>query len=348
MIPVNLSIKNNSAEMKISVVIPTCDRKTRLLALLQNLDHSSYPIAEVIIIDSGDDKLLPAEYSTFTNLAIQYTGSQKSVCIQRNTGIGMARSPWIFLCDDDIELPVDYLQTLVNHVVTHPEAGAVSGLWMERQKGDWKATHPVDSERELFWKYLFQLGIWGEIKCKDSLATRNIKRYYKQKGNHISKAGWPVNTEFTGDYTICPVYSLGASLVKKEWLIASPFDEVLDRYGIGDNYGVTVDFPIPGVHVVSGTLAYHHMEQANRLKRSLQYYRRILALDYFLKTKKNLRRVKKRWLVWSLTGNLINFILSGDRIMTRTSFKSIGKIVFGKNPYYKGAKQGKKVIEPNL
>src|SRR6476660_9941098 len=207
--------------MHISVVIPTCDRKARMLSLLQNLDHCSCPINEVIIIDSGDDKLLPGEYSVFTNLAIQYMGSEKSVCIQRNIGIRLARSPWIFLCDDDIELPAGYLQSLISHIGAHPEAGAVSGLWLEKQKDEWKATHPVLSTRELLWKYIFQLGIWGEINCKDSLMTRKLRRYYKQKGNHISKAGWPVNTDFTGEYTVCPVYSLGASLVNKEWLIAS-------------------------------------------------------------------------------------------------------------------------------
>jgi len=325
--------------MQISVVIPTCDRKERLRSLLQTLDHSIFPLAEVIIVDSGDDQLSPGEYALFTHLDIQYIHSEKSVCIQRNKGIRIARSPWIFLCDDDIEIPANYLQSLMDHIKTHPEAGAVSGLWLEKQNEEWKATHPVYSSRALIWKYIFQLGIWGEIICKDGLMTRNIKRYYKQRGNHISQAGWPVNTDFTGEYTVCPVYSLGASLVRKEWLLISPFDEVLDRHGIGENYGVVIDFPTPGIHVVSITSVCHHMEQTNRLKKSLQYYRRVLALDYFIKTKKTLSGVKRRWLVWSLIGNWI---------MMRANLKSISKIVFGKNPYCKGSKMGEKVIEPVL
>src|SRR5678815_2469003 len=98
--------------MHISVVIPTCERKARLLSLLQNLDRFTYPLDQVIIVDSGNDRLLPAEYSMFSNLDIQYMASEKSVCIQRNTGIRIARSPWIFLCDDDIEMPADYLRLL--------------------------------------------------------------------------------------------------------------------------------------------------------------------------------------------------------------------------------------------
>jgi glycosyltransferase involved in cell wall biosynthesis len=340
--------KTNQQRMHISVVIPTCDRKARLLSLLQNLDRSSYPAEEVLIVDSGDDRLSPSEYAIFSNLKIQYLVSERSVCIQRNVGIRMASSPWVFLCDDDIELPVDYLQVLANHINLHPEAGAVSGLWLEKENNEWKATHPVRSTRMLLWKYIFQLGIWGEIDCANNILTRRIKKYYQYKGNHISKAGWPVNTDFTGDYSVCPVYSLGASLVKKEWLIHSLYDEVLDRHGIGDNYGVAADFPVPGVHVVSNIFIHHHLESTNRLKRSLQYYRRILALDYFIKTKKNISGVKRKWLVWSLAGNMISFTLSGNGIMIKATFKAVWKIVFGRNPYFIASKKGEKVIEPLL
>ncbi len=333
--------------MQISVVIPTCERKARLLSLLQNLESSIFPIREVIIVDSGNDKLSPAEYSRFSKLTIEYISSERSVCIQRNAGIRMARSPWILLCDDDIEIPPGYLQQLVRHVNSHPEAGAVSGLWLEKEKDQWKATHPVHSTRELWWKYIFHLGIWGEINCKSNWLTQRAKRYYERKGNHISKAGWPVNTDFAGEYSICPVYSLGASLVKKEWLTRSPYDEVLDRHGIGDNYGVVVDFPT-GIHVTSKTLVYHHLEESNRLKRSVQYYRRILALDYFAKIKPGLKHVKRRHIVWSLTGNLLSFLKRMDGIMIRATCKAMSKIIFHRNPYLAAAKTKQKVVEPML
>ena len=73
--------------MQISVVIPTVDRKMRLLSLLASLDRSTHPIHEVIIVDSGNDRLVPNEYSAIKNFPIYYISSDKSVCIQRNTGI---------------------------------------------------------------------------------------------------------------------------------------------------------------------------------------------------------------------------------------------------------------------
>src|SRR5687768_13117055 len=108
--------------MHISVVIPTCNRRQRLLLLLQNLHRSTYPLLEIIIVDSGEEILEPAEYSSYGNLSIVYLRSEKSVCIQRNLGIRMAKGEWVFLCDDDIEVPAEYLQKIADHIAFHHEA----------------------------------------------------------------------------------------------------------------------------------------------------------------------------------------------------------------------------------
>ena len=133
--------------INISVVIPTCNRKTRLLSLLKNLDESLYPLKEIIIVDSGEERLEPAEYKAFSKLNIIYTDSEKSVCIQRNKGIALVKSPWVFLCDDDIEVPRDYLQELTDHIKKHKEAVAVSGLVFQQEKTKWVAKYPVTSTR---------------------------------------------------------------------------------------------------------------------------------------------------------------------------------------------------------
>jgi glycosyltransferase involved in cell wall biosynthesis len=300
-------------------------------------------------VDSGKDKLSPQQYSIFKNLDVRYVDSDKSVCIQRNIGIRLARSPWIFLCDDDVELTRDYLQSLVEYVTICPAAGAVSGRWLQKEGNEWKDSYPVTSARTLLWKYIFQLGIWGEITCNSTNpAINRIKNYYKRRGNHISKAGWPVNTEFESAYTICPVYSLGASLVKKGWLELSPYDEVLDPHGIGDNYGVIIGFPTPSVHIVNKAFVYHHQEPLNRLKRSLQYYRRTFALDYFISTRPQLSHIKKRYLIWALIGNLVSFLVAGEGGLIKASLKLIAKITFNRNPYSIGSRKNKKIVEPML
>ena len=334
--------------MHISVVVPTCNRRDRLLLLLKNLNDSIYPCLEVVVVDSGEETLVPAHYSGFTNLSVRYLMSEKSVCIQRNIGIKQAKGDWVFLCDDDIEVPVDYLNKISAHIKMHPEAGAVSGVVFQKENGEWKSSYPVQSALQLCWKFIFQQSIWGEIHCKQSnFFVRRIKTFYQRKGNHISKAGWPVITDFSGEYFECPVYGLGASVVKREWLLQSLYAEVLDRHGIGDNYGVAINFP-GNIHVLSGAWVYHHQETVNRLQRPLQYFRRALALHYFVKTNQKLRFVKKTWLLWSLTGNLLEFIFVRDRMMIRPAFKAILAIAFGRNPYYRAAKENRKVAEPVL
>jgi glycosyltransferase involved in cell wall biosynthesis len=333
----------------ISVVIPTCNRKQRLLALLNGLNQSAYPLSEVIIVDSGEDRLDPADHLPFSNLPIEYLSSERSVCIQRNTGIRLAKGDWIFLCDDDIEVPPDYLQKLVAHLEARPETGVLSGLFLQKEKEEWTAQYPLRSGRALIRTFIFQQGIWGgiDVKSNHSLVKR-IKDYYQRKGNHISSSGWPVLTQFSGDHFTTPLYSLGAALVKKEWLMAAPFDEVLDRHGMGDNYGVCASLPGNGLTVLNNAFVYHHREQGHRLNRPLQYFRRVLALDYFISTKKKLRHVRKSRLLWSLTGNLLSFIRNKDGVMIRTAFRVILLIATGRNPYRRAAREGKKVLEPVL
>lgn len=325
--------------MNISVVIPTCDRKSNLLALLKNLNESTFPLDEVIIVDSGDERLSEDEMSIFKKINILYLSSEKSVCIQRNIGIRKATSEWIFLCDDDIEVPPEYLQKIASHISDHPEAGAVSGLVLQKENGKWTSEYIESSAKKLAWKYFFQLGIWGTIECKaKNLVIKKIRKYYSEKGNHISKAGWPVLTDFSGNYFTTPVYGLGASIIKKRWLLNSPYDEVLDKHGIGDHYGVAAGFP-SHIHIIKNAFVYHHQEIKNRLHIPLQYYRRVLALDHFRRQpQKKLYGVKKRWLTWSLLGNFLYALFSTNSKMLKPTWKSFWTVLIGKNPYYEMSK----------
>ncbi len=333
----------------ISIVVPTCNRKESLLRLLKSLTKSVYPIHEILIVDSGNEKLSTDELDLFGNLRVQYLRSERSVCIQRNFGIRHATAPWIFLCDDDLEVPPEYLSQLANHIKSNVNAGAVSGQWLQWENDKWDEQYPITSSLRLLWNYIFQLSMWGEIKCNSSNPIiRIIKRYYVQKGNHISKAGWPVVTDFSGEYFKTPIYSLGASLVKKEWLLNSPYDEVLDANGIGDNYGVAIGFPGEGIHVLKNAFIYHHREAINRPMNSNRYLRRTLALHYFIKSRPSLNHIGTGWFLWSLIGHLIPNILSRKKQIVHAILKSTFIIVLRENPYTLGAKNKQKVIELTL
>jgi glycosyltransferase involved in cell wall biosynthesis len=329
----------------ISVVIPTCNRKASLLSLLANLDCILYRPFEIIIVDGGNDALLESELNAFKNTTIHYIRSEASVCIQRNIGIRKAKGTWIFLCDDDLEVPNDYLSKIMDHVMAFPEAGAVSGLVLQKDSGRWMDQYPVTSTITLWWRYIFQLSVWGEIMCDNTLATPLIS-YYKKKGNHLSKAGWPVLTDFSGSFFRTPVYGLGASLVRREWLLNSPYDEVLDPNGIGDNYGVALGFPAE-IYIVKNAHVFHHKVMRNRLIEPLQYYRRILALDYFTQMK-NKNLVSRLWLIWSLTGNSLVFLAHFEGRMLWATLKLMTQLILGRNPYVVGKLSGARSLQPGI
>ena len=335
--------------IRITAVIPTCNRKASLLRLLTSLNRSQYPLETVIIVDSGGERLDKDTYQNFTNLTIHYTvTTDRSVCIQRNIGIHKANSSWIFLCDDDLEVPADYLDKLVKHAELHHEAGAISGFFLQRREGQWKERFPLTSTVELLWRFVFKLTIWGEINCRDTIFTRPLKKYYNRRGNHISKSGWPVITDFSEPYFRTPVYTLGAALVKREWLLNSQYDDILDPHGIGDNYGVAIGFPVEGIHLLNSAFVYHLEEQANRIERPEQFFRRAMAIDYFMKTRKELKGSKSMWFLWSLIGSMFGFIFSKRIKMAKVTIKLFFKIVSGNNPYLLGKRSGARIVVPQL
>jgi hypothetical protein len=59
----------------------------------------------------------------------------------------------------------------------------------------------------------------------------------------------------------------------------------------------------------------------------------VLALDYFIRTKEDKMQVRKIWFLWSLTGNLIYFIVKGKGSLALANLKVMIQSIFNKNPY---------------
>ena len=327
--------------LDVSVVIPTCNRRARVLAQLGRLSASTHPLREVLVVDASDDKLTAADLAPFSALRVRYIEAPKGVCIQRNIGIAAAASPWILLLDDDNELPPDYVARLGEHVAAHPEAGAVSGVVLEGRDGGWQAQFPETSDLVLLWKYLFKLGLWGEPRPRGRLG-RAVAARYRGAGNHLAKSGWPVLIEMDGPFFRVPIYTLGASLVKREWLLASPYDESLESHGLGDNYGVAIGFPAEGIHIVTGVAVRHHRAPENRLAAAAAAERRMFALDYFIRTRAPLAAhgVRPAWFLWSLVGATVLEIAGHHCAMARAFGRTLWHVARGRNPYLDGRGAG--------
>ncbi len=320
--------------MEVSVVVPTCNRPERLRALLENLARSTLPPREVIVVDASDAKLGPTAFGGLDPLRVVYLEAAPSVCAQRNAGIRRASSPWIFLCDDDVEVPPDTLARLAAHAEAHPAAGAVSALFLERQPSGWSAAFPETSALVVAWKTLFALGMWGPVRARGPLG-RALAARQRRRGNRIAASGWPVITEMEGPFFRTPIYTLGAALVRRDWLLASPFDESLDSHGLGDNYGVALGFPAEGIHVVNDAPVYHHRAEANRLGDGVAQERRMLALDYLIHAR-GIDGVSSANFLWSLAGAGVLHAASGNGTAARAMFRAFGRVATGRNPYRAG------------
>jgi glycosyltransferase involved in cell wall biosynthesis len=336
----------------ISAVIPTRNRPDRMISVLSTLQNQLFLPSEIIIVDSSDDSSYRHTLmKKFYSLPLIWITSAPSVCIQRNAGINQASCEWVLLCDDDIELDTNYLQTLTSHIESNPDCGAIAGRLLQKEEQHWVDQYPVKSFYDLTWRFIFQYSVWGSF---DSIKVSSwqesmfafMKNWYSKRGNSVSAAGWPLITDWGKDSFCTKIYSLGANLIRRDWLLKSPYDEVLDRSGIGDNYGVALGFPghLP-IRVIASTHAYHHRAEENRLARNVSHYRRILALQYFLK-RSGQKRVAHAWFLWSLFGKTLAFTFKGDWKMMKATLKAMGLILVGRNPYWNGHGIGKKVIQP--
>lgn len=342
--------------MELSVVIPTRNRPESLLRLLQSLMNQSFPLKEVIIVDSSDSPFDEEQFVHFKGLNITYQKSSRSVCVQRNLGIRLASSGHVFLCDDDIELPSDYLAILCEFLATHPEEGVACGV-IHEPEGENNRTNgfPSISFSHLLWRFIFQLGLWADLRKTQTNFVFSpflslLKAFYRQRGNTFTFAGWPLVTQVVDPWFKTALSGLGCAIVKRDWLINSPFDERLDPSGIGDNYGVAIRFPgKQPIAILISAHVIHHTSPLNRPPAALAYFRRILALDYFMSQSHRFHSFQRIVLCWSLVGNFLAQMIKAETRMGRATLRALRIILQNRNPYTRGYEKGKKgSISPEL
>jgi len=335
--------------ISISVVIPTRNRPESLLRTLHCLVAQTYALQEIIVVDSSDESTDLGLIFRSTDTRIEQIVSRPSVCLQRNIGIAASRGEYVFLCDDDIDLPQDYVATLAAYI-SDTGATAVSGLVHQKgPDGEWVYQYPVGSFRRQLLTYVFQLGAWGSMRLSSPsrwtrFVSEAIAAHYERRGNDLSLAGWPTVTQFDAAVIRTRVYGLGASIVQKSCFDSNGFDETLDPHGFGDNYGVAMGLA-EKIHVLKSAPVWHHESSVNRLPRQLAAYRRTLALHYFL-TLMSTRRARV-FLVWSLIGMAL-VALPHDRLRAKAAAKAILLICTGLNPYLAARKVGRKFVEARL
>ncbi|HEU0014807.1 MAG TPA: glycosyltransferase family 2 protein [Longimicrobium sp.] len=343
--------------MKLSVVVPTRNRPESLHRLLDTLARQELLPDEVIVVDASDAVEAQGELARrYPGLNLRHLPSEPSVCVQRNIGVRAARGEYVFLCDDDMEVPEDYVSRLVTHLDAHPDVAAASGIVVDRSPaGEGRTEFPVPSLGDLCFRFLFQLPIWGGVDgirtgIAGKLPYALLKRYYTRRDNGLSAAGWPVITSFGGSSFRTRVWSLGASIIRRDALGQNPYDEVLDQHGIGDNYDASLK--LPGhrpIAVLAEARVYHHKAAENRLASSQAYFRRTLALHYFLVKHPSFSRWNRLLFVWSLVGKQLEAWRARDPDKGRATRRILRLVLTGRNPYVLAHRSGGgRTVAPTL
>lgn len=336
--------------IEITAVIATMNRRECLHRLLASIAAQTLRPVETLIVDASDahaDETTLRE--SFPSLGIRVLPAKPSVCAQRNLGIAEARTDYIFLCDDDMELPSNYLLHISEHFTRYPLKGAVSGIVVHSD-----GTAPEQRAPGLFrllWSTLFLQSVWGDVAQVPSpfffdWVVRVLKRFYRRRGNTITPAGWPLLTQLNDRFFMTKIYGLGSSVVRRRWLCDSPYDERLAAHGIGDNYGVALRFP-DCITVLADNPVIHHRVETNRLEPHVTHLNRILALHLFVSESERFRWYNRMFLLWSLAGMMVEFVLRNEMPMLKATALGFRAILLRKNPLRAGTQTPvRRCLEP--
>ncbi len=213
--------------MKLSLVIPTYNRRASIERLLHAVSGQNFPQEDcevIVVMDGSEDgtrELLEQVSLPFTFRSIwQQNKGRAAAC---NTGICSAQSELIVLLDDDME----------------PSPGFLSAHWMAHQAGT-------------------ELGVLGAVPVLTDQSSPPVMQYIRGRfEQHLKKLGQPGYKIKVRDF-----YSGNFSIPRDVLLQAGLFDEEFKIYG-NEDLELFIRLINSGVQLVYSpeALAYQHYEK---------------------------------------------------------------------------------------
>lgn len=332
----------------VSAVVPRHDPRASLRPILGALAGQTRRPNEVIITDSNDPPLDEAELRrAHPELSLRILTGPANLAAQLNHAIRGARGTHVLLCTTQVEPPPTYLERLLAHLEQSPSCGAVTGLVCDPSAvGIYAGDIQVPTARHVLFAFLFQRSLNGPVECVPdhgpwATLLREAKRWYRRRGNTWSLAGWPLITKFDGPVLHAAVYYLSCGLIRRDWLLGSPYDERLGQYGIGLNYSVALGLPGPApIAILTDMRLTQHEPPGGGLAPEAAHYHRALALDYLVRTHPRFTGASRGWLVWSLVGTTVAAAVRRQWGFARASVRAAWTVITGTNPYDRGLPDG--------
>lgn len=114
---------------KISVVIPTYNREEGLRRVLNSLLSQTIKDFEIIVVEDGSKvaEKIVSEFQNKIKFMRYFWQENAGPAAARNLGIRQANAAIIAFTDDDMKLPPEWLEKLLDGFARHPEVSGVGG-----------------------------------------------------------------------------------------------------------------------------------------------------------------------------------------------------------------------------
>jgi GT2 family glycosyltransferase len=202
----------------VAVIICTRNRLQPLLICLESLAVQTYPISQLIVVDSGDQRL--SSVTEFTNVFnsarfpgtdLKYLHTQPGLTFQRNRGIACVDADIVFFFDDDVVITPKYIELLMETFDSCPEYGGGMGTIA--------GVRPFQTRPGDYLRRLFLLN-------------------YSSADGHMQKSGFPTHPHGRSEFMDVEILSGGLTAYRRDVLKEFDFDETVTGY----SYMEDVDF----------------------------------------------------------------------------------------------------------
>jgi|Deesub1362A_J573_1020465.scaffolds.fasta_scaffold02690_2 hypothetical protein len=113
---------------KVSVIITTYNKKEKLRNCLNSLLQQTKKPDEIIVVDDnstdGTSEMIKKEFPAVKLIS---HNKNKGCCASFNDGIRNAKYEYIAMLDDDVILPKDWIERMLEEIVNEPEVALISG-----------------------------------------------------------------------------------------------------------------------------------------------------------------------------------------------------------------------------
>ncbi|MBU2555266.1 MAG: glycosyltransferase family 2 protein [Bacteroidetes bacterium] len=111
----------------VSIITVNYNQSEVTCALLESLNKTTYPNLEVIVVDNNSTEDNPDIIKErYPNIVFIKNPINYGFAAGNNFGLMRAKGEYVFLLNNDIEVPPSFIEPLVDKLKQHPEIGAVS------------------------------------------------------------------------------------------------------------------------------------------------------------------------------------------------------------------------------